>query len=348
MKQQQQRAAMMSDRRGGDDDDMGNRGGNRDEYNADVDEIDFGYDDEFQDDDHGFLFGEANDDEAKETEQRLREEMREAGLGAATGIKDDTKDWDAEEQKKREEEAEEKRMTKRLRKQLMKKERKMEYDSDSEHGEFSEDSESEDSDEERERLEEEKKQKEEEEAKKLNGDKSGASTRGTNTPNGRAEKKDHARLGHSLKRPGSPDLSEVSGNESSRKKIKVNGASATNGTRVPGRAGGSGSTSETEGANREGRPMIRIKNSPPGSPNASRAGTPSGSRAQSPQRTAPTFPTAEEVRQAIPAEGITITELIKPFRPRIVNRQNEFINLVKAAGKQDSATKKIMPKQEQA
>lgn len=48
--------------------------------------------------------------------------------------------------------------------------------------------------------------------------------------------------------------------------------------------GTSGSGSETEASIREGRPKIRIRNSPPTSPNGSRTGTPSGSRAQSPQR----------------------------------------------------------------
>ena len=204
----------------------------REDYQADVDEIDFEFNDEFQDDDEGMMFGDQQEDEAKEIEKRIREEMRGANL-AGTGVKDEDKDWDEEEQEERKREQEEKRRTKRMRKQLIKKERKNEYDSDSDHGEFSESSESEDSEEERERLEEERKQ---EEARKLNGDKSSASTKGTNTPTGRPEKRDTSRLGTSLKRPGSPDLSELSGNESSRKKVKsVNGravsANAPNGAR---------------------------------------------------------------------------------------------------------------------
>lgn len=230
----QQRERMRAQMRGVDDDD-GDPFMKREEYQADVDEIDFEFKDEFQDDDEGFIFGEEQDEEAKEIERKIREEMRGANL-AGTGVKDEDKDWDEEEQKEREKEQEEKRRTKRMRRQLIKKERKNEYDSESDRGEFSESSESEDSEEEREKAEEEQR-KRDEEAKKVNGDKSGASTKGTNTPTGRSEKKDVSRLGASLKRPGSPDLSELSGNESSRKKAKVNGhstgpaAAATKGAR---------------------------------------------------------------------------------------------------------------------
>ena len=215
-----------------DEDDMRRRS-TREEYRADVDEIDFEFNDEFQDDDEGMMFGDQQEDDAKEIEKRIREEMRTANL-AGTGVKDEDKDWDEEEQEERRKEQEEKRKTKRMRKQLIKKERKNQYESDSDRGEFSETSDSEDSEEERERLEEERKQ---EEARKLNGDKSGASTKGTNTPTGRQEKRDQSKsLGASLKRPGSPDLSELSGNESSRKKVKsVNGravsVNASNGAR---------------------------------------------------------------------------------------------------------------------
>ena len=225
---EQRRAEM----RGVDDEDR-NPYMKTEDYQADVDEIDFEFNDEFQDDDEGMIFGEQPDDDTKEIEKKIREEMRSANL-AGTGVKDEDKDWDAEEQKEKLAEQEEKRRTKRMRKQLIKKERKNEYDSESDRGEFSETSESEDSEEERERLEEERKQ---EEARKLNGDKSGISTKGTNTPTGRSEKRDASKsLGASLKRPGSPDLSELSGNESSRKKVKsINGravsANAPNGAR---------------------------------------------------------------------------------------------------------------------
>jgi transcription initiation factor TFIIF subunit alpha len=49
---------------------------------------------------------------------------------------------------------------------------------------------------------------------------SGASSKGTNTPSGRPKHTDPLKKPKGLKRPGSPGLSESSGNESSRKKHK--------------------------------------------------------------------------------------------------------------------------------
>lgn len=375
-----QRERTLAQMRGVDDEDRSSAM-KREEYQADVDEIDFEFNDEFQDDDEGLIFGDADNDDTKEIEKRIREEMREANLGG-TGVKDEDRDWDEEENKEKAKEHDERKRAKRIKKQLIKKERKNEYDSESDRGEFSESSESEDSEEERERLLEEEKKKQEEAAKAANGDKSGASTRGTNTPSGRLEKRDLSKsLGASLKRPGSPDLSEMSGNESSRKKAKgVNGralspSTVLNGARslsresiaVPYRTtcfhhadhhladtakvkrsltGGSGSGSDTD-TSRTGRPKLRLKASPPASPHEgrSRAASPSGSnsRAQSPQRKA--FPTLEELRAAIPPDGIGISDLVKIFKARITSqRQAEFIALVKQAGKQDAASKKILPK----
>lgn len=355
-------------------------------YRADVDEIDFEFNDEFQDDDEGMIFGEEAED-AKEIEKRLREEMRGANL-PSTGLKNDEKDWDEEEQKEKQEAAKERKLQKRLRKQLIKKERKYEYDSSSEHP-YSESSDTEDSEEERGRLEEERKTEEARKAGQPTGDdKSGASTHGTNTPTGRAEKRDRARLnaatGGSLKRPGSPSLSEVSGTESRKKAKGINGraispAGATKGGRALSREcrsftrdhllvltittaeaakshvsrstiGGYGSGSETD-TSRTGRPKIRLKASPPGSPHeGSPAGSPRasrpGSRAQSPARsgTPPVrMPTEEEIRAAIPPGGIPSGELTKMFKPRVgKNQTQQFIALVMKVGKKDNATSLIV------
>lgn len=47
----------------------------------------------------------------------------------------------------------------------------------------------------------------------------------------------------------------------------------------------------------------------------------------------------------IPQTGIDLKDLVKIFRARIGNnKQTDFIGLVKQAGKQDPATKKIIPK----
>jgi transcription initiation factor TFIIF subunit alpha len=65
---------------------------------------------------------------------------------------------------------------------------------------------------------------------------SGASSKGTNTPSGRPKHSDPPKKAKSLKRPGSPNLSESSGNESSRKKHKKKHASSQpTGTSTPTR-----------------------------------------------------------------------------------------------------------------
>lgn len=194
-------------------------------YNADRDDLDFEFNDEFQDDDEGQIFG-IEVDEAKDIEKRIREEMRGANI-SAPGLKNTEMDFDEEEERAKREEREQRKREKRMKKQLIKKERKFEYEDDSEENPYSESSEDEDSDEERERLEAERKEEEERKAAQANGDKSGASTKGTNTPSGRSEKKDptrsNAALASGLKRPGSPNLSDASGTESRKKAKGANG-----------------------------------------------------------------------------------------------------------------------------
>lgn len=56
-------------------------------------------------------------------------------------------------------------------------------------------------------------------------------------------------------------------------------------------------------------------------------------------------PTLEEVRAAIPEEGIPLGELVQLFKARVCGKENTvaFIGLVKQSGKQDPASKLIMP-----
>ena len=198
---------------------------NEDEYRADVDEIDFEYNDEFADDDEGHVFGDEHDEEAKDTEVKLRKEQRNANLPDADIKGADEVDWVEEERKEQQKARAERKKEKKIKKQLKRKEERHEYESDDEMNRYWSSSDSEDSEIEREREEEERKKKEEaEKAASANGDRSGASSKGTNTPTGRPEKK-------SMKRDA--DLSDLSGNESSRrKKAKLNGvATAPNGAR---------------------------------------------------------------------------------------------------------------------
>ena len=75
-------------------------------------------------------------------------------------------------------------------------------------------------------MREEEERKKAEEDAKVNGEKqtSGASSKGTNTPSSRPEKQGDAMRNKSsianLKRPGSPNLSEASGSESTHKRVK--------------------------------------------------------------------------------------------------------------------------------
>lgn len=56
------------------------------------------------------------------------------------------------------------------------------------------------------------------------------------------------------------------------------------------------------------------------------------------------FPTLEEVRATIPPGGIAIGELVKLFGNRVMDRQDEFVQIVESAGRQDPMSKKILPK----
>lgn len=204
-----------------DEDDVKREDGNG-EFEADRDMLDLDLQDEFQDDDEGMLFQGDEDEAGDDIAKRIYLEMREAGLGG-TGVKDEDVDPEEEERKKQIAEREEKKKAKRMRKQLRKKEARPEYVDNSESDPYASSSESVDSDEEAEKAEEiRKKEEEARKASQLNSDKSGASTMGTNTPSGRSEKRDRSRLGS--KRPG--DDSDLSGNESSRKRAKVTNGSA--------------------------------------------------------------------------------------------------------------------------
>lgn len=193
----------------------------RPEMVHDADEIDYNAEDEFQDDDEGgFFLGD--EEEVKESERKIRQEMLGANIFAGTGVKEE-KDWDAEEEAEKKKEAEERKKKRKLYRALVKNERKFEYDSQSDHP-YSEESDESSSDE---LFKDPEIKKEEDKNAVANGDKpiSGASSVGTNTPSGRAEKHSDAMrnsqiTGSGLKRPGSPNLSEASGSESSRKRVK--------------------------------------------------------------------------------------------------------------------------------
>ena len=108
---------------------------------------------------------------------------------------------------------------------------------------------------------------------------------------------------------------------------------------------GYGSGSETDSTRRKAKKGLPLK-SQPGSPrDGTPSGTPSASRAGSPALA--TLPTLDEVKAALPEEGIAITTLVKLFKGRVFKEQTPFfISLVKQAGKQDPITKMIHPKKD--
>ncbi|MCJ1392110.1 hypothetical protein MMC18_004977 [Xylographa bjoerkii] len=186
---------------------------------ADVDELDF--EDDFADDEENPLFeGEAED--AKEAEERIKRDQLQANV---FNLKDE-KAYDKAETLEKKEKAAQKKLSRKIIKALRRQEKNFAYESDTDNPYSSDD----DSDSEVEREEEERLKKEEEEKKASAADKpkpppsSGSSSRGTNTPSNRPSKHPdpppRTASSSSLKRPGSPNLSEASGNESSRKQHK--------------------------------------------------------------------------------------------------------------------------------
>lgn len=141
---------------------------------------------------------------------------------------------------------------------------------------------------------EKKEVKEEEEEKNSPDSKAGAASKGPNAiaPN-KAKAAPDTKKVNNLKRPGSPNLSELesSGNESTRKRPKKTATGSVRGSRastpVPGsqqrslRNGGAASDGEGTGAEMSdgGRPKIGKKKVVVGSHSK---GTPAGSRAGSP------------------------------------------------------------------
>jgi len=59
----------------------------------------------------------------------------------------------------------------------------------------------------------------------------------------------------------------------------------------------------------------------------------------------PTLPTADEIRNAIPPQGIAITELIRTFRAQVPNNKegtSRFIALVRSVGRNSPTDKTLI------
>lgn len=315
----------------------------------DHDDIDMSGD-EFQDDDEAPTFERNDDEDTKDAKERIRREQLGANL---FGEADEGQiDKDLNEQLR--EELEREKYGKQTRKALVKRDREDIYASDdSTENPWSSSSDENSSDEDEEEKEKEKEEDKKEDDDKKDGDgkdKSKATgSKGTNTPSGKP--KDSSKKSKSLKRPGSPALSESSGNESSRKKIKHTATPAQGsraGTPLPGGVGvrrskigaGSGSDGEaTAGEMSDGAAVrkrkLKLVGSARGTPNASRAGspvaTPSGATPGSPSGY---IVSPAEILEKIPDDGVLIQDLIKMFQGRLGDKpglmpKQEWIRLVK-------------------
>ncbi|KAL9065362.1 MAG: hypothetical protein Q9157_007493 [Trypethelium eluteriae] len=364
-------------RGGGDEDEMG-------EMVADENDLDFDAKDEFQDDEENPLF----DDEEieKEAERRITREQKEANI-----FKDlkEEKDFDAEDAKAKLDKEERRKLEKATRKALRKAEHTSNlYGSDdSDKNPYSDTSESSDSETERQRLEEEAKQKEKEStdkarleesskhdgkpssSKPASGRGSGTNTpKGSNTPSGRPSKHPTApeRLpsSSSLKRPGSPNLSETDGNESSRKKPKkkhdklavtnmpttapnsrpmsprpmspeVAGGTDNEGKKRKGRPAGSGSDTETDGQRKK---KLKLKLGGR-SPDASRAGSPAAPVSAGGAVAAPASAGGSRAGSPAmtPARPLPTGEEIKAAISPAGTSMKEVINMFRSSMAQDKA-----------
>ncbi|KAF4337689.1 transcription initiation factor TFIIF subunit alpha [Fusarium beomiforme] len=307
----------------------------------DHDEIDMSGD-EFQDDDEAPMFEKNDDEDTKDSKERIRREQ----LGANLFGEGDEQEVDKELSEQLREEILRQKLGKTTKKALIKRDREDIYESDdSEENPWSSSSDDNSSEEEE---EEDKKDDEKKDASKDDKTQSGAGSKGTNTPSGK--KPDGSKKSKSLKRAGSPALSESSGNESSRKKLKKNVTSAAGsrsgtpllqgGPRRP-TAAGSGSDGEatagemSDGAAPKRKKLNLVSNSARGTPSASRAGSPNPTQgAASPGSSGTSNVEPSEILDKIPAEGITVNELIKLFNHRLGDRpgqmsKNEWIQLVK-------------------
>ncbi|KAJ5774661.1 Transcription Factor IIF Rap30/Rap74 interaction [Penicillium paradoxum] len=338
-------------------------------------EMDFEEDRFADDEEHDDLFNE--DEDAKDAEKRIKEDQLKANV---FDLKDE-KEYDAEEVREKREREARRVLGKGVRKALKRRERNYDYSSGSDVNPYTDEEvivfppilngnpktnmEQSSDDSETERAKEEERKKAEEEKNQRE-----ASSKGTNTPSGRPKHTDPLKKAPgSRKRLGSPNASDASGTDTSRKKVKgmhlptsqppsrpISPSAMQK--RVRNIHGGAGSGSDVDtgvgsGAElTEGGKIKKLKLNPTsasrsGTPQGSRAGSPlprpTGSRASSPDGprgirvSTPisgiqTFPTAGEIHAAIPASGILSSDLLKVFRPRIgESKENHrrFIAIVK-------------------
>ncbi|ODA78123.1 hypothetical protein RJ55_06726 [Drechmeria coniospora] len=313
----------------------------------DHDELDVSGD-EFQDDDEAPYVDRNDDEDVKESKERIRREQ----LGANLFGDGDEQEVDKELQEQLREVLERQKYGKSTKKALIKRDREDIYESDdSEENPWSSSSEDESSDDDDEEGKIENRK--DADSKDIPAEAKEKSKTGVvKTPLHKQKQGDVVKTAKSLKRAGSPTLSESSGNESSRKKLKKTATAAlssragtplsqANPTRLP-KIWGAGSGSDGEATGGEisdgGGPRKKVNlvaGSGNRTPAASRAGSPNPSQGGA-------LPPSQlgggieswEILEKIPNEGIAIGDLIKPFQGRVGDRpglmpKSEWIQLVK-------------------
>ncbi|KAI0889779.1 Rap30/74 interaction domain-containing protein [Annulohypoxylon maeteangense] len=300
----------------------------------DHDDIDMSGD-EFQDDDETAGYEPDRDEDTKTAKNRIRRDQLAANLfGEGDEIK-----VEKEEEDEKKEEYQLKLFGKSLKKALKRRDKQFQYDdsdSDRERNPFASSEDESDSDDDNEKDDEDK---------KADKDKDGGSTsKGASTPQGKKAAAEAAKKGKSLKRPGSPIVSDSSGTESTRKKKKTTHGSR-DATPLTDRRlkPGAGSTSDgeaTAGEMSDGAGGKKKRLAPPAAGGiASSRGTPAGSRAgspvppqgaagkgrsnspaaHSPSQEYTDVITSQEIIDALPPlpQGVTIGVFIKRFQNRI-------------------------------
>lgn len=335
------RGPRMRTRIGGGDDDEGaprrRRGGDDDatyrKREEDADDIDFNMEEDFADDEEGLngLF-EGEEADVKDAHERLKRDQ----LGAAAFDLRNEDDIYRQEEREKEEAEKAKLLEKSIRKALKKREKNpdVDYDSDRSNPYESSSSDSEtDSETERQRTKEEEERKAAEQNGKGEDDKpaSGTSTKGTNTPSGSHKPGDI----NKKKRPGSPNLSEASGNESSRKKHKKKHDKHADGSRksslmhndVSKRGAASGSESEMTDAGKKKKQKLKVRlgGSPSGSPGGSRAGSPAASQVNGSRAGSPAAPARKLLHTKSCSEITVLTTKQKRLSPQQVRFTKHFL-----------------------
>ncbi|KEY66602.1 hypothetical protein S7711_01896 [Stachybotrys chartarum IBT 7711] len=307
--------------------------------------------DEFQDDDEAATFERNDDEDTKESNTRIRREQLGANLFGEADEQEIDKDLEAQVK----EEQDRRKFGKETKKALIKRDQENIYETDnSEENPWTTSEEEDSSDNENEDEEKNNEESKDNQDESKDKEKTKALGGKGSTPQGKP-KGENLKKPNSLKRPGSPALSESSGNESSRKKMKKTATPATGsrgGTPLPQAAAaaarrskmGAGSGSDGEGTAGEMSDGAAAKKkfklagiAGKGSPSTSRAGSPipiHGGASPNPYVGSNPVIEPQEILEKIPPEGIAIGDLIKSFSGRVGDKpgqmsKQEWIRLVK-------------------